>query len=215
VIAVADDQSNALIVSAPEDLIPQITEIVNKIDTSITDATTTRIFNLVHADAVETADIINTLYSDATAQTAQSSRNTRNNQQRGQGGAPGQAPGSASGSQSDRALMQARVVAVGDGRTNSLLVNAARDTLADIAELIGRLDASDSKKQHVYVHSLEHADADTVANVLRGMLGDTSAVTTTQNSAGKLSTRSAQGATMDTSEFSNSNSGAGGSRGGR
>jgi len=80
VIAVADDQSNSLIVSAPEDLIPNITEVVNKIDTSVTDVTSTRIFKLIHADAVETADIITTLYSDASSQPS-----SRNNQ-RGGGG---------------------------------------------------------------------------------------------------------------------------------
>lgn len=213
VIAVADDQSNSLIVSAPEELIPQITDIVQKIDTSVTDATSTRIFNLVHADAVETADIINTLYSDASTQAAQSSRNGRSNSSnRGGGAGFGGTPGfggqrqGGSNNQSDRALMQARVVAVGDGRTNALLVNAARDTLMEIAEMIGRLDSTDAKKQHVYVHSLEHADADTVANVLRGMLGDQTATSATQNAAGRLSERSANGAAMDTSQFSSSNS---------
>ncbi|MGB8170384.1 MAG: secretin N-terminal domain-containing protein, partial [Chthoniobacteraceae bacterium] len=214
VIAVADDQSNSLIVSAPEDLIPQITDIVTKIDTSTTDVTSTRIFNLIHADAVETADIINTLYSDATSQATQA-RN-RNGNSRGQtGGFPGQPQASASSSgQSERALMQARVVAVGDPRTNSLLVNAARDTIAEIAEMIGRLDATDSKKQHVYIHSLEHADVDSVAGVLRGMLGDQSA-NNSQNAAGRLSTRSANGASMDTTQQSNGIGSSGGSRSSR
>ena len=76
-------------------------------------------------------------------------------------------------------------MAVGDPRTNSLLVNAARDAMAEIAEMIGRLDATDQKKQHIYVHSLEHADVDSVANVLRGMLGDQTA-TSNRNAAGRL-----------------------------
>ncbi len=216
VIAVADDQSNSLIVSAPEDLIPSITEVVTKIDTSTTDVTSTRIFNLIHADAVETAEIINTLYSDATSQTSQS-RNRNGNNSRGQGGSPfpgfpGQPQSSgASGGQSERALMQARVVAVGDPRTNALLVNAAASAMMEIAEMIGRLDATDQKKQHIYVHSLEHADVDSVANVLRGMLGDQTA-TTTQNAAGRLTERSASGASMDTQQTSN---GGGGGNSGR
>ena len=87
--------------------------------------------------------------------------------------------------------------------------------MTQIAEMIGRLDATDSKKQHVYVHSLEHADADNVANVLRGMLGDQSAVNSaSQSAASRLTNRSANGATMDTSEFSGSNSGRGGGGGG-
>lgn len=207
VIAVADDQSNSLIVSAPEDLLPSISDVVKKIDTSTTDVTSTRIFNLLHSDAVETAEIINTLYSDASSQTSQSrNRNGRDRGQSGGGfpGFPGQPQSSgSSGSQSERALMQARVVAVGDPRTNALLVNAASDAMAEIAEMIGRLDATDKKKQHIYVHSLEHADVDSVANVLRGMLGDQAATTNTQNAAGRLTERSASGATMDTQQSSN------------
>ncbi len=225
VIAVADDQSNSLIVSAPEDTLPSITDIVLKIDTSVTDATTTRIFNLVHADAVETADIVNTLYSDVTTQTSQSSQSSRGRSGRSQSGGgalgfPGFGGGApqtgASGGQSERALQAARVVAVGDPRTNSLLVSAAAETLAEIAEMVGRLDAKDSKKQHVYVHSLEHADVDGVANVLRGMLGETSS-SSTQNAASRLSTRSAQGADINTSNISGSSSGGSGgsSRSGR
>lgn len=220
VIAVADDQSNSLIVSAPEDLIPSITDIVTKIDTSTTDVTSTRIFNLIHADAVEMADIINTLYSDATSQASSQSRNRNGNNGRGGqggpqfGGFPGQQQGGGASGQSERALMQARVVAVGDPRTNSLLVNAARDTIAEIAEMIGRLDATDAKKQHVYVHSLQHADVDGVAGVLRGMLGDQSA-NNSQNSAGRLTTRSANGASMDTSQAGGNSGGGGGGNSGR
>jgi general secretion pathway protein D len=216
VIAVADDQSNSLIVSAPEDLIPSITEIVTKIDTSTTDVTSTRIFNLIHADALETADILNTLYGDATSQLSKSRTGTNSNgNNRGQNfpGFP-QPQTATSSTQSERALMQARVVAVGDARTNSLLVNAARDTLAEIAEMIGRLDASDAKKQHVYVHALVHADVDSVANVLRGMLGDQT-TNSTQTSAGRLSQRSATGASMDTSDSSSSSPGGSGSRSSR
>jgi general secretion pathway protein D len=213
VIAVADDQSNSLVVSAPEELIPTISEVVQKIDTSTTDVTSTRIFNLVHADAVETADILNTLYSDATTQLSQASRN-RNGQRNGNNNQRANVPGApqaqggagATGSQSERALMQARVVAVGDARTNSLLVNAAKDTLAEVAEMVGRLDASDSKKQHVYIHSLEHADVDAVASVLRGMLGDQSSTSTTQSN-GRLTDRQSNGASMDTSTSSNNTGG--------
>lgn len=205
VIAVADDQSNSLIVSAPEDLLPSISEVVRKIDTSTTDVTSTRIFPLQHSDAVETAEIINTLYSDASSQTSQSrNRSGRDRGQNGGGGFPGQPQSSGSNnSQSDRALMQARVVAVGDPRTNALLVNAASDAMAEIAEMIGRLDATDKKKQHIYVHSLEHADVDSVANVLRGMLGDQTAASSSQNAAGRLTERSASGASMDTQQSSN------------
>ena len=215
VIAVADDQSNSLIVSAPEEVIPNITEVVNKIDTNINDVTVTRIFRLQRADAVETAEILTTLYGDSTA-----SQNSQNNQ-RGQGRQGGGFGGfnpfgpqqqSTSAGQSDRALLQSKVVAVGDGRTNSLIVTAAPDTMAQIAETVGRLDASDAKKQHVYIHSLQHADADSVADVLKGMLGQQTTGSAQSNSS-RLNQRSNTGATMDTSGATSNLSGSGGSSG--
>ncbi len=211
VIAVADDQSNSLIVSAPEEIIPSITEIVTKIDTSITEVTDTRIFRLQNADAMETAEMINTLYGDTTAQAGQA-RNGNNQGRQGGGGFGaffGQQQPAATGGQSGRALLQAKVVAVGDGRTNSLIVTAARETLTQIAETIGRLDASNAKKQHVYVHSLQHADAEGVAEVLRGMLGQQTNTNAAQSGAGRLNTRSATGAAMDTSDASSNLSGSG------
>ena len=210
VVAVADEQSNSLIVSAPEETIATITDIVTRIDTSITDATDTRIFRLVHADAIETADILNTLYGGVSGTQGGQNRNrngnNNNNGNRGgqQGGQGGQNRGNSG--PSERALLQSQVTAVGDPRTNSLLVSAARDTMMQIAEMVGRLDATDTKKQHVYIHSLEHADADSVANVLRGMLGDQTAITNSaQSGANRLSERSSTGATMNTTNQSNGN----------
>ncbi len=215
VIAVADDQSNSLIVSAPEDVIPNITEVVNKIDTNITDVTDTRIFRLLHADAIETATILNTLYGDAATQTSQSTG--RNNNQRGQNGRGGGFPGqqqqqAATANKSERALQQSKVVAVGDGRTNSLIVTAGQETMTQIAETVGRLDSSDAKKQHVYVHSLQHADAESVADVLRGMLGQQTNSNSSQNGQSRLNQRSNNGAAMDTSDSSSNLSGSGGGR---
>jgi len=221
IVAVADEQSNSLIVSAAAELIPEITAVVEKLDTSIDATTETRIFRLQHADATELAEVLTKLYPDTSTNNTQG-RNGRNQGGRGGfgggffGGFPGQQQQSNTGQQSERALLQAKVVAVGDPRTNSLVVTASRDTMMQIAETVGRLDATDAKKQRVFVHQLGNADADAVANVLRGMLGDQTAVNNTQQNS-RLNNRSQQGATMDTSDFSNTGGGGGGggARGGR
>src|SRR5690606_20907601 len=141
-------------------------ELITQIDTSITDVTQTRIYRLMHADSVELADLINNVY----AEVGQTGGNQRGQQPQwgGRRGGGQQQP-----QQSGRALLQSRVTAVGDPRTNSVVVTAAAETMVEISEMVGRLDATDAKKQRVYVHSLEHADADVVADVLRGMLGET------------------------------------------
>ena len=198
VIAVADEQSNSLIVSAPEDMIPSITEMIKKIDTTIADVTESRIFRLMHADAVETATLITSLFSDSATQNSQNGRQSGGF---GYGFGFGQQQ-QAQPQQSQRALQQSRVVAVGDPRTNSLLISAARDTMMQIAEMVGRLDATDAKKQHVYIHSLEHADADSVAAVLRGMLGGQGASSQAQSATSRLTNRSATGAAINPADAS-------------
>lgn len=211
VIAVADEQSNSIIVSAPEEMLSTITDIITRVDTNIAEVTDTRIFRLLHADAPETADILNNLYSQTSTQPGQTGQRGGNQGAGGPGlgwpgfgGGPG-GPGQVAGQgrtqtqSSQRALLQARVVAVGDPRTNSLLVNAARETMTEVAELIGRLDATDAKRQRVYVHSLEHADADSVATVLRGMLGGVNG-SSTQAQTNRLLDRTATGATIDSAD---------------
>ena len=199
IVAVADDQSNSLVISAPEEILPTISDIVKKIDTSITDITESRIFRLVHADAVETAQLISELFDEDSSSQNRNAPGNRGQASRNAFTIPGipQIAGQSS-PQSQRALLQSRVVAVGDPRTNSLLVSAARDTMMQIAEMVGRLDSTDSKKQRVYIHSLEHADADSVAEVLRGMLGNSSGAGA-RGGAGtsRLNQRSAAGAAIN------------------
>ena len=107
-------------------------------------------------------------------------------------------------------LLQSRVTAVPDPRTNSIVVNAARETMTQIAETIGRLDATDAKKQHVVVHRLENGDAENVVGVLRGMFSDSSTTTSSaQTAGGRLQARAATGASADAANAMNSTSSGG------
>ncbi|MDB6154599.1 MAG: gspD 1, partial [Chthoniobacteraceae bacterium] len=64
VVAVADEASNSLIVSATDEALATIAEVIKGIDTSITDITSMHIFRLHHADATEMADLITNVFSD-------------------------------------------------------------------------------------------------------------------------------------------------------
>ena len=48
IAATSDDHSNSLIVSAPEDLIPTIRDLVEKLDQPVEDVTEVRMFHLQH-----------------------------------------------------------------------------------------------------------------------------------------------------------------------
>lgn len=216
VVAVADEYTNALVVSAPDELLPTIEQIVEQLDTNIADVTEVRVFRLEHADAAELAQLINDLYYDQSNSSSSSSR----------GGMRGGTPaffgrgGSSNTQRSQRSLMQSRVMAVGDPRTNSLIVSAARETLLTISEMIGRLDASSDKKQKVFVVPLEHADVDNVAEVLRGMFDNgttggsrsTSRTGSSTTGTSRLSQRVNTGASTANTTLNNSR-GSGGSGG--
>ena len=208
VIAVSDDQSNSVIVSAPEDAMATISDIIGRIDTNIADITETRIFRLDHADATELANILNTLYSDTG--TPPSSGNANNARAQRQN----VATTAAAAGRSERSLLQTRVVAVSDPRTNSLLVTAARESMSQIALTVGRLDSGTFKKQQVYIHPLENADPDNVATILRGMFasqGSTSNSSSSQPTSSRLNQRSSTGASNDVTGILNT-SGISGSR---
>jgi len=124
VTVAAEERTNSLIVSAPENIMATVEEIVREVDA--TGSADTRPFRLERADALEVAELL-------------------------------------------RGVFDREVTAVGDPRTNMLLVRASRETLFQVAEMVGRLDASDARTQRVRVIPLEHADAENVAGILRGM----------------------------------------------
>ena len=199
VIAVADQQSNSVIVSAPEEYMDSISEIVSRLDTNIAAVTETRIFHLMHADATEMTNILSTLYTENTSQN-NTNRGAGNNQQRLPlflGG--GQQPQSTQTPVSQRALQESRVVAVADPRTSAVVVTCAHDMMEEIALTIGRLDATDSKKQHIHVYTLENADPDNVASILRGMftVNGASAPQTSTQATDILTQRTSTGASSD------------------
>ncbi len=64
VVAVADERSNAVVVSAPEDVMPSIQDLVKEVDVEIEDVTELRVFRLQYADPQEMADLLSNLFPD-------------------------------------------------------------------------------------------------------------------------------------------------------
>lgn len=185
VVAVGDDRANALIVSAPEDMVPTIENLVQEIDIDTEQITEVRIFHLANSDATEMADTVAQLFSDngmsgSMRSSSTSSRgSSRSSSSRGgtssrmssMGGRSGMGGMSGIGS-STRQQQEKVVLAVPDPRTNSLLINAAREMMEQVADLINRLDADKSNQQKVYVVPLQNADVDNVASILRGLFSN-------------------------------------------
>lgn len=176
VVAVADERSNSLVVSAPEDQMPLIADLIEQVDVSVEDVTELRVFRLRHADARETADLLTSLFPDPT---------TQNN--RGQGGRfggfrPPQLQQAGTQQPSERVLRQSRVVAVADPRTQAVVVSASREVMDQIAVMIAQLDSDPARKQRVYTFSVENTDPAQVEEILRGLFE-------TQNTRNRAATR--------------------------
>lgn len=164
VSVVADEFSNSLIILAPEPYHEAISNLVRQLDVAQQDITEVRVFHLQNADPAEMAQVLTGLFPDPT---------TSNNGGRGQGtffgGGRGGGRGGATTADSDRAKKQGKVLAVADARTSSVIVSASKDLMDQIAPMVAQLDASTSKKQQVYVHSLENADPQEVELILRNL----------------------------------------------
>ena len=219
--AVADEESNSLIVSAPDDVMPQIEKLVQELDVASADVTELRVFHLFNADPLEMSELFAELFPDET--------NSRNNQNQGGfqfgggglrggiGGPFGNNRNNNQGAASDRLKKKGRVSAVPDQRTSSLIISAASELMPQIEEMVKQLDVP-AKKQKVFVYSLENADVQQVEQILRDMFdrSGTSANRNSQNQNNALQNRSQlnqQGSTTS-GGVGNNNGGFGGGGGG-
>lgn len=222
VIAAADERSNSLVVSAPDDVMPTIEDIVKNVDTPVEDITELRVFHLRNADPVEMAAVLSDLFPDET-KTSDTSRSPIRFGGGPFGGFGGNNNQSANNASSDRMKKKGRVVAVADQRTTSVIVSAAHDLMGQIGQMVEQLDSSPAKKQKVFVYSLENADVQQVEQILRGMFERTTTSSMNRNNQNQnsvLNTRSTQqqsssigSGTAGTSGIGGSSSGLGGGRG--
>ncbi len=212
VVAVADERINALVVSAPDEYIPIIEQLVKDIDINGTDITELRVFRLQNADPVEMADIFSQLFPDDSRSNTGANQNMGFRFFRGQFG--GRQASSNQANTSERMKKKGRVFAVPDQRTSSIIVSAASELMPQIADMVEQLDANPAKKQKVFVYSLQNADAQEVEQVLRDMFQQNNTRNTRNSSSqnSPLSTRSSQNQST-TGSRTGTGTGFGGSRG--
>src|ERR1017187_945975 len=169
VVAVGDDRSNSLVVSAPADLLTTIETMVKEIDQEVTDVTELRVFRLVNADASEIADQLGQLFPDPTSSSSgsQNAMTPFSFFRGGMGGRGGTATTTANNS--DRMKKMGRVLAVPDPRTSSLIVMASKLLMPQIADMVTELDADKGRKEVVGYFDLQNADPQDVYNNLQDL----------------------------------------------
>jgi type II secretory pathway component GspD/PulD (secretin) len=187
VVAVADERTNSLVVSAPDEYMPTIIQLVTEIDTNVDDITELQVFPLKFADAFEMSEILKDIFDDSNEEQTSSRGGFRFGRGGpfGGGGDRGGSRSSSNNNESSRVQAMTRVTAVPDPRTNSVIVSAASNLMTQIERMINQLDSDSSKKQKVYVYSLDNADVDNVATILRGMFESQSSNLNNRNNANR------------------------------
>jgi general secretion pathway protein D len=180
VVAVADERSNSLVVSAPQDLMTTIADMVKEIDQPVSDITELRVFHLVNADPSEVASQFTLLFPDPTSSSQQ------NQNQRFRFGGPGGFGNQAASNSSDREKKQGRVLAVPDPRTSSIIVSAASTMMPQIAEMVKRLDESPGRKEKVFVYNFENMDPQDVQQILQDLFNRNSTMRTSTSSRNSM-----------------------------
>lgn len=186
VVAVADERTNSLVVSAPDEYIPNIEKLVEEIDKVVDDLTLVRVFHLKNADPTYMASQLAVLFPDETRSNQGNNQGFRGGFQfagggfGGRGGVGGRG-GAASADSSDRMKKMGRVLSVPDARTASLIVSASAELMPQIAQMIEELDQDPARKQKVFVFSLENADVQNVTDLLTDMFQGNNQVSLRRN----------------------------------
>ena len=198
VVAVADDRSNSLVVSASDEQMALVENLVTQMDVNVDDVTELRVFRLRYADPQETADQLASLFPDPTTQQSSSGRSGFRGFGFFGGGFSRGGTGSTSTDPNSRKLRQTRVTAVPDPRTGSVIVSAAHDLMTQIGSIVEELDSDPAKKKKVYVIKVENRDP-------QELVEDLQAVISTDTSGGNTSTRNSQqsGSQLNTRQQNN------------
>ena len=171
VVAVAEERTNAVVVGAPEDVMPTIEILIKEIDKTREPLTEVRIFTLQYADATEMATIITDIFTES-AQTGQVQASSTGGGRRG-GFMQMLAQGTQNQQQtpaSRREKEESKVLAKPDLRTNSVVVSAASELMPQIEKIVEDLDKNPAKKQGVYLYKIKNADVEKVAGIVQDML---------------------------------------------
>ena len=161
--AVADKNTNSLVVSASAQNLTIIRELVEKLDRKLFSEPETRLFILNYADATEVANELNQAFS-TTARNIFGATDVRGGRFFGR-----QQPQQPARTTQEGAgvLGLPELVAVPDSRTNSVIVTTTAQQMTSIGQLIEQLDrdiADYAEDTRVFV--LEHGDSVNVSDVL-------------------------------------------------
>jgi general secretion pathway protein D len=210
----ANESGNEIVITDTQANIRKVAEVIKAIDAGAEDITVVRVFRLNYADPTELSELLVNLFPDD-SRSGGSSSPVQFGGMRSffRGGGPGGGGGGGGGSnnQNSRIKKRARVVAVPDPRTSSLVVTSSRDLMDQIESVVVELDSNPARQQKVHIYKFDNADPQQAMQVLQDMFQKSGAQTSRNNQNSVLQQRSGQ---QSSSQGTSSSRTGGGSRGG-
>jgi general secretion pathway protein D len=162
----AEVRTNSVIVSATDDNMKIIEDLILRLDDKSASAVKLKLYMLRFADATAVAKLVNDLFAETPTNSSQQNRG-----QAGRGG--GQMPvwmaGAMGGATSEPQGATKEVRAVPDIRTNSVLVAASEQRLVLIDAVMTEIDRQVNDILEVKIYKLLNADAVQMATVLQAL----------------------------------------------
>jgi general secretion pathway protein D len=201
----ANEAGNSIVITDTQANIRRVAEIIKAIDMGAEDVTEVRVFRLENSDPLEISELLTSLFPDETRSTGGSRAPVQfggfSRFFRPPGSTGSSSTGASSGNQNQRMAKRARVLAVPDPRTSSVVVSAAKDLMGQIEAVVLELDGSNARRQSVHVYQLQNADPEEVRQVLQNMF-ERNSTTGSRNQGQNASTlsnrRTTQGTTRNT-----------------
>jgi type II secretory pathway component GspD/PulD (secretin) len=214
-VIVANQAGNSIIITDTQSNIRHLVEIIQSIDSSAEMETEIHVFTLKFANPNDVVAMLTAVFPSGTGGSQTINVGGRGGGRGGGGGGNpfaalfgGGGGGATGGGSAQRIEKAQQVLAVADGRTQSVIVTAAKEMMSQIGDMIAQVDVGSTRDTDVYTYHLGSGDPYEVAQVLQGLFqgNNTSRSTTTPTGTDLLSTRQTQ---MNSSS-SSSSSGFGG-----
>lgn len=154
--------SNAIVLTGRSDCIRNAVRMLRMIDVSTSSELRMQTFTLKNADAGEAARTLNEVYNPQEATKAQQAMMAAQMGQQAKGGAP-------------RPLSRESIRVVAETQTNSVIVIASEENLAEIRKMVERLDQRGSSTVKVKFYSLRYSDALAVAKFINDLFSESAA----------------------------------------
>jgi general secretion pathway protein D len=200
----ANEAGNSLILTATQTDVRRMAEIVAALDQAIQNVSEIKVFPLKYADAKALVDAVKELFTPP-AQQNQAQGGNRGQlfqQMFGGGGGPfggGGGPGGGNfpnrgnfggggntAARGNTSATAARVVAVADERSNSLIVAAASDAMPEIERLVKEVDVEVDEVTELRLFPLKNSDPNELVDLLTQLFPDPTSSTGNQQNQGRF-----------------------------